>query len=174
MNMTVNLGTKDFPKDISKEFLDRYVGKKIEDICTIFGETSDEHNHCAHFVSHVLGFRIGLLCNSMKYETRNDTDSGRSIRVNDLFNNCPERGYWSDKPKDLDCCLIFAVLKSQINNDGGALTISTHPKKHVGIYHKGNAYNYGNTKDKVRVDGVAHFQSLYGKGTVALYAKFPT
>lgn len=38
MNMTVNLGTKDFPKDISKEFLDGYVGKKIEDICGILGK----------------------------------------------------------------------------------------------------------------------------------------
>lgn len=36
--MTVNLGTKDFPKDISKEFLDGYVGKKIEDICGILGK----------------------------------------------------------------------------------------------------------------------------------------
>lgn len=171
--MTANLGTKDFPKDISKEFLDEYVGKKIEDICGIFGKTGDDQNHCAHFVSHVLGFRIGQLCNGMKYETRHDNDSGRTIRVNDLFNNCSERGYWTNKPNDLDSCLIFAVLKSEITDKSGILTIGTHPRKHVGIYHKGNTYNYGNTKDKVRVDGVVHFQSLYGKGTIALYAKFP-
>ena len=171
--MTVILSTKNFPKEITKEFLDGFVGKKIEDICNIFGETGDEHNHCAHFVSHVLGFRIGQLCSSMKFETRKNFESGRTMRVNDLFNNCPVRGYWNDKPNDLDCCLIFAALKTEIKNENGTLVIGTHPKKHVGIYFKGCAYNYGNTKDKVRVDGASHFQNLYGKGTVALYATFP-
>lgn len=171
--MTIILSTIDFPKEISKAFLDGFVGKKIEDICSIFGATGDEHNHCAHFVSHVLGFRIGQLCNTMKYETKDDLYSGRTIRVNDLFNNCPERGYWSGKPEGLDCCLIFAVLQSQVTDTDGVLTIGTHPKKHVGIYLKGSAYNYGNTKDKVRMDGVAHFENLYGTGTVALYGKFP-
>lgn len=95
------------------------------------------------------------------------------MRVNDLFNNLPERGYWADKPKDLDCCLIFAALKTEIRGDGGVLLMSTHPKKHGGIYCKGSAYNYGTTKDKVRVDGLANFENLYGKGTVALYAKLP-
>ena len=171
--MTIILPTKDFPKNISEEFLEGYVGNKVEDFCENFGTTGDEHNHCAHFVSHVLGFRIGQLCNGMKFETRKDVDAGRTIRVNDLFNNCPKRGYWKDRPLDLDCCLIFAVLKSEIKNEKGLLSIGTHPRKHVGIYFKGKTYNYGNTKDKVRVDGVAHFENLYGKGTVALYATFP-
>jgi hypothetical protein len=87
--MTVILSNNDFPKDITKDFLDGYVGKKVEDFCSNFGTTGDEHNHCSHFVSHVLGFRIGQLCNSMKFETRNN-DSGRTMRVNDLFNNCPD------------------------------------------------------------------------------------
>jgi len=62
--MTIILPTKDFPKNITKEFLDGYIGNKVEDFCGSFGTTGDEHNHCAHFVSHVLGFRIGQLCSS--------------------------------------------------------------------------------------------------------------
>ena len=155
--MTVILSTKDFPKEITKGLLDSYVGKKVEEFCNNFGQTGDSQNHCAHFVSHVLGFRIGQLCNSMNFETRKDVDSGRTIRVNDLFNNCSERGYWNDKPKDLDCCLIFSALKTQLKNENDLLVLSTHPKKHVGIYLRGNVYNYGNAKDKVRVDGPSHF-----------------
>lgn len=169
--MTVVLSTIDFPKDITKDLLDPYVGKKIEDICSHFGKTGDEHNHCAHFVSHVLGFRIGLLCSGMAYG--GNAEDGRTLRVNDLFNHCPTRGYWSEKPAGLDCCLIFAALKTSLSSKGGSLTMSSHPKKHVGIFLKGSAYNYGNTKDKVRVDGPSRFQHLYGKGTVALYGTFP-
>lgn len=171
--MVTALGIKDFPKDLSSTLLDTYVGKKIEDICSMFGKTGDDQNHCAHFVSHVLGFRFGLMCNKMVWANRNDTEGGRTLRVNDIFNNCPERGYWKNKPANLDPCLIFAVLDSQLTINGELLVMADQPKKHVGIFHTGGAYNYGNTKDKVRRDGAAHFTNLYGKGTVALYARFP-
>ena len=172
--MTVILSTKDFPKEITKGLLDSYVGKKVEEFCNNFGQTGDSQNHCAHFVSHVLGFRIGQLCNSMNFETRKDVDSGRTIRVNDLFNNCSERGYWNDKPKDLDCCLIFSALKTQLKNENDLLVLRTIYANFilgisVVIYISPKIY----AKDKVRVDGPSHFEHLYGKGTVALYAKFP-
>ncbi len=65
----------------------------------LFGKVGDEHNHCAHFVSHALGFRIGKLCNQMDWKHRKDTDAGRSLVVNDIFNECPERGYWRDEQR---------------------------------------------------------------------------
>ena len=36
-------------------------------------------NLCAHFVSHALGLKIGMLCGDMKYKSRG---KGASIRVN--------------------------------------------------------------------------------------------
>jgi hypothetical protein len=170
--MTMNRSTIDFPKEITKALLDAQVGKKVEDFCGMFGTTGDVHNHCAHFVSHVLGFRLGGLCNSMKWETRKDFESGRTIRVDDLFNNCPERGYWREKPLDLNCCLIFCTVKGNIKG-GSPLVIGDQRHKHVGIFLKGIAYNYGNTKDKVRADPPSRFDNLYGKGTVTLYGTFP-
>lgn len=169
-----NLSRKNFPTDITKALLDAYIGNRVEDFCTMFGKTGDEDNHCAHFVSHVLGFRLGELCNRMKFETRKDIENGRTIRVNDLFNNCPERGYWHEKPQDLQCCLIFSTIKGNVVLGSEPLNIGTNKRKHVGIFLKGVAYNYGNTKDRVRADGESLFKILYGTNTVALYGTFPS
>lgn len=170
----IALPNNNFPKEITKDFLDGFLKKTVEDFCPNFGKVGDADNHCAHWVSHALGFRIGKLCNTMTWEHRKDFESGRSLVVNDLFNSCPERGLWSDKPKELDCCLIFATLQSAVSSSDGQLQMENIRRKHVGIYFKGSAYNYhNNTNEGVAVNGEAHFANLYGKGTVALYGTFP-
>lgn len=171
--MSGNLSTVDFPKTLDRDFLAKFVGQSVEDYCTCgFGTKGDTHNHCAHFVSHALGFRYGKLCSSMTWEYRNRISEGRTMVVNDLFNNCPTRGHWADKPAGLTSCLIFAVHSS------GVSTRTWHMdnirRKHVGIHLNGDCYNYHNTTNEgVRVDGDAMFKNLYGKGTLALYGTFP-
>lgn len=172
--MGSTLGKKDPPKQVTRELLQGFVGKTVEDFCKVFGKKGDSHNHCAHWVSHALGFRFGKLCISMSWEYRRDFDKGRTMVVSDLFNACTERGPWTNKPEDLSCCLIFGILEKGVSRRGGTWTMDNIRQKHVGIYLSDECYNYHNRKDEgVRVDGVSFFQNVYGKGTVALYAKIP-
>ena len=40
---------------LSATLLDSFVGKSVEQLCPLgFGKVSDDHNHCADFVGHVL------------------------------------------------------------------------------------------------------------------------
>jgi hypothetical protein len=164
---------------ITREFLQGWLGQSVEDFCPNrggdFGNKGDPHNHCAHFVSHALGFQIGKLCHVMTFLNRNKPETGRSLVVNDIFNACPSRGLWDEKPATLDACLIFAVAKNGIGQQGGQWVMGNVPRKHVGIHLTGECYNYHNTHNEgVAVDGPGFFKKLYGPNTVALYGTFPT
>jgi hypothetical protein len=168
------LAKQSAPALITEAALDAYLGQSVEDFCSMFGKKGDVHNHCAHWVSHALGFRIGKLCNQMTFEHRKRSDDGRSLTVDALFNQCPERDYWDKKPDNLTTCLIFAVLPKGIGKSGGTLTMSAIANKHVGIYLNGHAYNYHNkSSEGVHKDSAQFFKSLYGSTTVVLYGTFP-
>lgn len=160
--------------ELPRVALEAYVGKTINHICDCgFGRPGDEHNHCAHFVSHAMGYAFGAVCTQMAARNTATEGRGRTIRVNDIFNNCPIRGAWHSKPDGLRYCLIFAV-HSQGVNPTNPVTISNQRRKHVGIYFNGDCYNYHNTKNEgVGSDGVERFKSLYGGGTHTFYAEFP-
>lgn len=161
-------------RDLPKARLDTYVGKTIDQICDCgFGTPGDVHNHCAHFVSHVMDYTYGTVCTAMLTANPATAGRGRTIRVNDIFNNCPTRGNWDDKPDSLYYCLIFAVHSSGVQATT-PITITDQRRKHVGIYVNGDCYNYHNTTNEaVRSDGVSRFRNLYGSGTRVLYASFP-
>jgi len=49
--------------------IEQYLEKNINGICNnSYHKNTD--NHCAHFVSHVLGFRFGFTCRGMTGEVR--------------------------------------------------------------------------------------------------------
>jgi hypothetical protein len=56
--------------------LEAFVGQSIGQICTN-GFAAASQNHCAHFVSHALGIKLGMLCGDMAFKTRH---TGASIR----------------------------------------------------------------------------------------------
>jgi hypothetical protein len=154
--------------------LETYLRQTVEQFCDCgFGRVGDEHNHCAHFVSHVLDYTFGALCSGMVARNPKNAGRGRTIRVNDLFNNCPVRGAWSEKPDGLHHCLIFAVHSSGVLKRT-PVEITSQRRKHVGIYLNGSCYNYHNTTDEgVHSDGVERFRTLYGAGTQVFFAEFP-
>jgi glycosidase len=160
--------------DLPRPALEAYLGQSVEDFCTCgFGKKGDEHNHCVHFVAHVMDYTFGTVCSQMMASNPANAGKGRTIRVNDLFNNCPVRGLWASKPDFLFHCLIFAVHKDGVLPTT-PVTISSQRKKHVGIYLNGSCYNYHNTSSEgVRKDGVDRFTNLYGPGTRVFYAEFP-
>jgi hypothetical protein len=71
---------------ISHHQLAGYLGKSIGDICQN-GYTSVHENHCAHFVSHVLGYRFGATCQMMG----NGKGDPATLRVHELFSRCGRR-----------------------------------------------------------------------------------
>jgi hypothetical protein len=176
---TIRRPLKDFPKSIDAAFLAAFKDQTVEDFCPqskTAGRFSvgDSDNHCAHFVGHALGLRFGELCLSEKFFG----DDGRSMRVDEIFTWCADRGPWADRPKTLDPCLIFATLKNNvITPKQGPVEFGQSRFKHVGIWLKGAAWNYHNGRsgpEGVVGDGEHFFLNLYGSKTVCFYGSFPT
>lgn len=149
--------------------LDGFVGKNIRQICPLgFGTIGDSHNHCAHFVGHVLHLNstlnLGLTCAGMVHIGKMDRKDGAVIRVNDIFNNAEDL----QQACPTGCLVYFTVPGNMSNGLMGSMS-----KKHVGIYYQGHVYNYGNTRDAVRKDTVADLAQLYGSTTITLYTGYP-
>ncbi len=164
--------------------LDRYVGKSVADFCQFhYGAVGDDQSHCAHVVSHVMGFRFGATCESLlawpQVKKNNKIPElkgamGFTVRVNDVYNNLPSTGDWTDDVAGP--CLLFATLPTNFT-DATRATMLTQSKKHVGILSGGKVYNYGNTKDAVVADTPTEFRTKfkknYGSNVVFRYGDFP-
>lgn len=145
-----------------------YLGKTISEICPN-GFHDADHNHCAHFVSHVKGFTLGYKCRN---QTGKGPKPGASIRVHEIFAECPKVGKWSDKPADVKSCLAFVI--SSKNVDVASKKMTNVPKKHVGIFEDNEIYHYSNTRDKVVKQTPADFKKHYsGSDIEVYYGTFP-
>jgi hypothetical protein len=127
---------------VTRAELDTYVGREITTICGN-GFTDPNHNHCAHFVSHVLGFGFLYTCRNMVHGPK----PAANIRVHEIFSQCPSVGTWASHPASLDPCLVFITNPSHV--DLVHRTMVNHPKKHIGIFCDGEVWHYSNTRDKV-------------------------
>jgi hypothetical protein len=124
----------------SEDTLRNWVGHHIRDVCPR-GVVSDAQNHCAHFVSHVLGFEFGTTCRSL---SAHHPGHSATIRVQDLFANCTQVGNWGDLPSPLVWGLVFITNSANVDLD--AQTMRNVPRKHVGIFISGQRtiYQYKN------------------------------
>ena len=129
---------------VTATLLDGWVGKGVSDFCDN-DFSSPLQNHCAHFVSHVLGLTFGLCCGSM---TSRRTSAGTSLRVNEIFNVLAHRGQWAEAPATTDGLLVFVTSAVNVRNN----IMANVPRKHVGIVFSGAVYNFGNTQHMVRKD----------------------
>lgn len=161
--------------NLEDKLVQHYFGLTIEKICGKYGKLGDDFNHCAHFVSHVLGLRItgAALCSNVAgsrytYEERR---KGYCIRVNQIFNSCAKRAYWDDKVKE-STCFIVATIAANIDN-ASPITIGTMSRKHIGFHIGGVVYHYSNSRDKVIKQTVDEFKRHYRGDTVLLRADLP-
>jgi hypothetical protein len=143
--------------------LDNQVGKTIADYCgNHFNDASQ--NHCAHFVSHVLGLDAGYDCKLHM----GGVSPGASLRVHELFAACPQVGKFDSAPNAT--CLVFVTRKEHV--DVARHSMRNHPQKHVGIFDNGAVYHYSNTNDVVikqtPAEFLQRFQGVYA-GTQALF-----
>ena len=139
---------------ITQHQLNSYLGKSIGDICPN-AYTSVHDNHCAHFVSHVLGYRFGVTCQVMG----NGTAPGATLRVHELFPHCHSVGVWSLRPTSIRTCLVFITRSTNVNLANRS--IANVPRKHVGIYFDGLIWHYSNAQQKVVRQTPAQFALHY-------------
>lgn len=160
---------------INSATLKGLVGKGLADFCGLFGDIGDDHNHCAHFVSHVLQFKVpgAALCSnvggtSYKYE---DRAKGFCVRVNEVFNALKKRAMFSEKETSGNY-IVVATIADNIT-DKNEVTIGRMTRKHIGFACDGMIYHFSNTQDKVVEQSFAQFSSHYGKKTILLRADLP-
>ena len=129
---------------VSLVSLQGYVGKSISDICSN-GFASPTQNHCAHFVSHAHGIKLGMLCGDMTFNTKK---TGASIRCDEIYNRLMAKGKWDDKPTFSDGLLIFVLSARNVMSG----IMANIPQKHVDIHFGGRVYNFSNSHHKVVAD----------------------
>lgn len=147
----------------------QYLGEHISAIC---GNRyhNDNDNHCAHFVSHIMGFRFGYKCRNMT--GRGNHADAACIRVQEVFAKCPQVGVWDDKPAALNLCLAFVTGASNVNLK--SKTMRNHPRKHIGVYYNGKIYHYSNSRNKVVEQIPADYAKHYrGKDITVYYGTLP-
>ena len=139
-----------------------YLGKSIGDICQN-GYTSVHDNHCAHFVSHVLGYRFGVTCQAMG----SGKAPGATLRVQELFPRCHSAGAWSLRPASLRSCLVFITRASNVNL--ASRSMANVPRKHVGIFLDGFIWHYSNSQRRVVKELPAQFAQHYAPPDNAMF-----
>jgi len=139
---------------ITQQQLNGYLGKTISQICQN-GYTNAHDNHCAHFVSHVLGYHFGVTCRMMG----KTIGPAATLRVQELFPRCHSVGAWSLRPASVKACLVFITGASNVNL--GNRTMVNVPRKHVGIYVDGQIWHYSNAQQKVVKQLPAQFAQHY-------------
>ena len=94
-----------------------------------------------------------------------------SIRVNEVFAQCPRIGLWADKPAGN--LLAFVTTSDNVNLNLGWM--GTRPKKHIGIYYNNTIHHYSNVMDRVITQMPEMFAKHYKVSNVELYfGTFPT
>ena len=166
---------------ISRSTLSEVLGMHIKEIFGI-GYHSESVSHCAHFVSHVMGYHgSAVTCANYSWDLRQTAESkglqGATLRVDDIFKRCPEVGEWSSKEVSLTKCLAFITKKSAVNIKKRQM--APIPRKHIGIFCDNRIWHYSNTRNKVVCQTVPDFKKHYGTSEIAqktyqlYYGKFP-
>lgn len=141
-----------------RERLDAVVGLNIKSICE--NDYADPAlNHCAHFVSHILGIEGDPTNCATLVPAASRRSIGRNVRVHEIFPRCPEAGEWCDRPGHLFSCFAFITYANGV--DLARRTMQNVPNKHIGIFHTGFIYHYANSRDVVARDTPEDFEQRF-------------
>lgn len=137
---------------IESNRIESSVGRHISSFCESDLAFNDDKNQCAHYVAHLMGYRMGQGCG----HPGGALEEG-SIRVNEIFNEMRETGYWFRRPVSLDFCLAILTVRKAVGSRNGELYMTAVRQKHIGFFLGGRIYNYSNPKDKVHVETPEEF-----------------
>jgi len=142
--------------------LSGFLGKGIGQICPNHYDNAHD-NHCAHFVSHAMGYTFGVTCRTMA----NGPGPAANIRVQEVFPQCIQVGTWASRPATVTDCLVFITNASNVNV--AAKTMQNVPRKHVGIFVGGLVWHYSNSQGKVVKQTPADFSHHYPSPDNAMF-----
>jgi hypothetical protein len=124
------------------EVLNSSLGKSIDRICpNKFHDFSS--NHCAHYVSHMMGLEFSYNCKEFKGGNK----QAGNIRVHEIFSQCPKVGKFNDKPDTDQPLLVFVTRKDVVNLSEKRMV--NIPQKHIGVFLDNHIYHYSNSQEKV-------------------------
>jgi len=153
---------------MSQPQLDSWLGKSMTDIC-LNGYDNTSHNHCAHFVSHVLNLHFGYTCRA---HVRGQ-HPGANLRVQEIFARCPGTHEILQCTPDL-AGLIFVSHKSNFVTRNGTTTLNNVPRKHIAIIHGGFVWHYSNTRNRVVKQPMSEFLNHYpGQDNALWFGSLP-
>ncbi len=153
--------------DVNLQMLTGFLGKHIKDICPN-KYVSNSDNHCAHFVSHVMGYAFGVTCRTMGQAN----GPGANIRVQEVFPKCPQVGTWATRPASLTKCLVFITNSANVKLSGK--TLHNVPRKHIGIFCADLIWHYSNSQQQVVKQTPEQFSHHYPAPDNAMfYGTFP-
>jgi hypothetical protein len=147
---------------VDTALLSTFLGKHINQICPN-GFTNNSDNHCAHFVSHVLGYTFGVTCRTMG----RPNGAAANLRVQEVFPRCPTVGAWALKPVPLIVCLAFITRASNVNLT--TKVMANVPRKHIGIFAGGFIWHYSNSMQKVVKQTPDQFSHHYNPPDNAMF-----
>lgn len=149
--------------------LNGLLGKNINEICLCELHGANL-NHCAHFVSHVMGYKFGYTC--FNQTGKGDRENRGNIRVQEIFPQCPTVGKWDDKPATITKGLAFITDKDNVNI--ADKTMVNVPRKHIGIFIENTIWHYSNSRDQVVSQTSEQFSHHYSGADITIfYGEFP-
>lgn len=137
------------------------VGKHISHFCAFDLGKNDGANHCAHLVSHLMGYEFAATSKNATLAEKQRPEKGACIRVDEIFNRLRETGPWDERPAHLQACLIFVCRRSNMRRLGHRLYMESSPAKHIGIHLADTVWHYSNRSDQVVSDRVADFRTKF-------------
>lgn len=147
---------------ITQQELAAFLGKNISQICgNQYANGND--NHCAHFVSHAMGYQFGATCRMMS----GGQQPGANIRVQEIFPRCASVGTWASRPTAVSPCLVFITNASNV--DLGHKTMANVPRKHIGIFVNGLIFHYSNSQHQVVQQTPDQFSHHYAAPDNAMF-----
>ncbi len=153
------------------------LGKHINQICP-HGFANPRDSHCAHFVSHVMGYSGRSTCKNQQLKTKDNREPGVLLRVDEIYNVLHHRGMFENNlPSNFNQGIIVVTIKTNVEGPN----IKQHPLKHIGIWHANKVWHYSNGRNQVVMQTLGKFQkdftaSYYqrsnGKKVVYFYGGF--
>ena len=81
----------------------RSLSKSIDALCPFSIGKNRSQNHCAHYVSHIMGYEFtGPTCKNFTWGDKQKTARGATIRVADLFKRSLKVDLLANKPATLN------------------------------------------------------------------------
>ncbi len=136
-----------------------HLGRNILQICP---HRYHAKNHCAHWVSHVLGYnRLGCpACKTMS-KTPSKPDIGVLIRVDEIYNAARQKqSFINALPPGFHQGLIYVTRKGNMKPSG---EMNTGPAKHIGIWYADKVWHYSNRGTRVVHQSMQQFQKTFTK-----------